>query len=212
LAREVTIKGKLIIKELCGPERQPPKNIDLLYTHRTALPEVLVRANRDSLNLVAECLLKTLGAHYQPEGAEGFGQGTWQRGREAVRAFLQKLQVPPAEFALDDGSGLSRKNRLSARCATGVLRYMFSHEDGEMFRDSLATPTSGTLKRNNRFTESKYQGRIYAKTGYINSVWALSGYCRRQEGEWLAFSMIANKGSPSPRSAIDEIVKLIIEE
>ncbi|MFC1782249.1 D-alanyl-D-alanine carboxypeptidase/D-alanyl-D-alanine-endopeptidase [Planctomycetota bacterium] len=209
--RDVSIKGKLVIKQLCDPQHRPPENMEVLYTHRTPLSEVLPRANQDSLNMVAECLIKTVGAYYQPNGQGGVGQGSWQSGREAVTAFLQKLNVSPSQFVIDDGSGLSRKNHLSARCLTGVLRYMYAHESYEMFRDSLATPAAGTLKKNGRFKEPKYAGRIYAKTGYISRTWALSGYCRHRQGKWLAFSIIANNGTQSPRGAIDEIVRLIIE-
>ena len=209
--RDVSIKGKLVIKQLCDPQRRPPENMEVLYTHRTPLSDVLPRANQDSLNMVAECLIKTVGAYYQPNGQEDVGQGSWQSGQEAVTAFLRKLKVSPTQFVIDDGSGLSRKNRLSARCLTGVLLYMYGHKSSKLYRQSLATPQTGTLKRNNRFTESQYAGRIYAKTGYISTAWALSGYCRNRQGKWLAFSIIANNGTQSPRQTIDEIVKLIIE-
>ena len=207
----INIDGRLIIKQIRGEKGRPPANFEVLLTYRTPLKEVLLRANRDSLNLAAECLFKTAGAYYKPPGATENQQGGWPGGRRAVNAFLEKLQVDPNQYQIDDGSGLSRENRLSARCLTQVLSYMYRHPAGEMFRQTLATPENGTLKKKRRFSEPAYQGRIFAKTGYISGAWALSGYCRTADGQWLAFSILAQNATAGPVPAMDEIVKIIMK-
>ena len=211
LAHDIRISGRLKIIGVCDAQRKPPAEFTVLTTYQTPLTEVLVRANRDSENMVAECLFKTAGAYYRRQNGTQPAQGSWRSGTEAAGAFLRKLGVNPAQFTIDDGSGLSRKNQVSAKCLTAILRYIHQHAGATMFRESLATPSTGTLKNNRRFGEPHYQGRIFAKTGYIRRVWALSGYARRSDGTWLVFSILANNGSPSPMKTIDQIVKLMIE-
>jgi len=209
LARhEAPIKGKLVIRQLRDEGGRPPARLDTLVTWKTPLAEVLSRANQDSLNLAAECLFKTLGVQ---KGASK-GGGSWDSGRQAVTAFLGGLKVDADQYVIDDGSGLSRQNRLSAQCLTKVLCHMGKHPAGEMYRQSLATPEAGTLRRAKRFREPGYQGRLQAKTGYVNGAWALSGYAQRQSGEWVAFSILANGTSgPSRTAVLDEILKAVID-
>ncbi|MCP4709933.1 MAG: D-alanyl-D-alanine carboxypeptidase/D-alanyl-D-alanine-endopeptidase [Planctomycetes bacterium] len=211
LAHDMRISGQLKIIGICDAQRNPPAEFKVLSTYQTPIAEVLIRSNRDSENMVAECLFKTAGAHYMLNNGTKPGQGSWQSGREATAAFLTKLGVNPSQFNIDDGSGLSRKNQVSPKCLAAVLRHMHQHAGVTLFRESLATPFSGTLKNNRRFRESQYRDRIFAKSGYINKVWALSGYARRSDGVWLVFSIIANDGSPSPMKTIDQIVKLMIK-
>ena len=124
-----------------------------------------------------------------------------------VWGFLKKISIPTEEFVIDDGSGPSRKNRVSANALVAVLKNVWEQPYPETFRNSLATPETGTLSKSRRFKDDQYLGRIHAKTGYISKAWALSGYCKTEEGEWLAFSIIANNGKQSPRNLIDSLVK-----
>jgi len=206
LRNDIRFDGKLIIQRLYDEAGRLPKNMDVLLIYRTPLEDVLLACNQRSLNLAAECLFKTLGAYYQSPSGLPRQQGSWLTGRTAVQAFLDKLNIDPASYKIDDGSGLSRENRLSARCITTVLAYMYPEE---IYRRSLATPQTGTLQRNNRFDDPTYKGRLLAKTGYIAGARSLSGYCRSNAGRWLAFSILANDGASS--DVLDEIAQLMME-
>jgi D-alanyl-D-alanine carboxypeptidase len=61
------------------------------------------------------------------------------------------------------------------------------------------------------FTEPKYKGKIYAKSGTIDGVKALSGYCTTDNGVYV-FSVIANNANGYTRDALNDIVKAIFEE
>lgn len=211
LSHNIEIKGKLVIPEvpLRGSDGQLPGDFEVVHTYSSSLTNVLDRCNQDSLNMVAECLIKTIGVYYL--GEDNFQQGTWPSGKLAVQSFLKKCGSAADQFAIDDGSGLSKANRLSARCLAEVLICMNKHEGHEMFRASLATPQEGTLRKSRRFSEPTYQERLFAKTGYVSRAWALSGYCQNKEGQWLAFSILANKGSQSPRQTLDQIVKRLMK-
>jgi len=209
---KINSDGKLLIEQVRGPDNTLPDDLQILLTHRTPIDIVLDQCNQRSLNLAAECLLKTTGAYYQAAQQPGgkINNGSWKTGRAAVEAFLKKIGIDSAQYKIDDGSGLSHNNRISAKCFTKVLRFMFNHKAAKMYRDSLADSDRGTLKKKRRFSNPKYKGRVLAKTGYINSVNTLSGYCKTKSGRWLAFSILTNKPAAS-NSIIDKIVKEVID-
>jgi len=213
LRHGIAVNGKLIIKKIRSDQGALPQPNDLLLTHCTPLRDVLRECNQRSLNLVAECLLKTLGAHTanQSKSTSTARQGSWQTGRLAVRCFLNKLKIDPDDYKIDDGSGLSHNNRLSARCITSVLTHIARKKNFKLYRESLATPSVGTLAKRRRFRESVYKDRVFVKTGHITGAQALSGYCRTNSGRWLAFSIITNNHKNNPTGTIDAILKEMIK-
>jgi len=171
----------------------------------TPLIDALHRANKDSLGLAAEALLKTIAAHENPEGKNG----SWERGTKLVGEFLRQLGVPDEEFNIDDGSGLSRENRLSARAIMTVLLDLYHGPNWELFRTSLAVGgEDGTVVR--YFKDSAYRGNILGKTGYISGVRSFSGVCLTDNGPYL-FSIISNRSSLS-RDSINRIAQAVIDE
>lgn len=196
-ARGIRIDGPIERLRIVNADRQLPKEFRVIATHRAPLVDALKRAGQDSLGMMAEGILKTIGA------ASG-GTGSWPTGRAAVIAFVRRLGVSDNGFSIDDGSGLSRENRVSARAATVVLAYMHRHAAAETFRDCLALSGSrGTLLKRLRTPDVK--NRIYAKTGYINSVRTLAGYIRTADDRWLAFAFFYNNSaSTAPLSAAQD--------
>lgn len=193
------------------PDGSLPEDWTVVATSTTRLPDVLVRCNKSSQNLFAECLLKTLGT--RQGGAVGqadLPEGSWTTGRAAIRQFLMKVGVSPHECVVDDGSGLSHDNRLSPVHLTAVLRYMFNHAHRDVYINSLAVSgRDGTLKR--RMTG--IAGRVYAKTGYVAGARTLSGYVQgRDQKRWACFAILVNdiRGSTGPYADVqDEIVQLV---
>ena len=75
-------------------------------------------------------------------------------------------------------------------CVTELLRVMYE-QHGEAFARTLAvTGRDGSLRSRMRNTAA--EGRVFAKTGYVAGVSALSGYVRTRSGRWLAFSILIN--------------------
>jgi D-alanyl-D-alanine carboxypeptidase/D-alanyl-D-alanine-endopeptidase (penicillin-binding protein 4) len=157
----------------------------LIAALATPISTVLARANKDSMNLYAECLCKRLG--YASTGRSG----SWASGTAAVAAFLRRLGVDDSQFHLDDGCGLSRKNNVSPAAVTAVLASNFHSRNKDVFCASLGIAgVDGTLK--DRFAKSDLRERILAKSGYIDAVSALSGYLHTKDGRWYAFSILMN--------------------
>jgi len=188
---------------------------ELLHQVNTTLQAVLTRTNRDSMNLYAEALLKRSG--FQLTGAPG----SYDNGSAAVRRFLANTLDDPtlaASIQVADGSGMSRDNRVTARALAVLLDAMHGHEGFGPYLASLGRPgDGGTL--DNRFEDARLEGRVFAKSGYINNVSALSGYLvyppTRAGGDhrFVAFSILCNGfGTGNARELSNRDMKRLQEE
>jgi serine-type D-Ala-D-Ala carboxypeptidase/endopeptidase (penicillin-binding protein 4) len=141
--------------------------------------------NRHSQGFYAEQILKTLGARINKKGS-------FSDGLSVIKKFIAELGFSEEQYQLDDGSGLSQKNKLTPDMVTELLRFMYKHKHGRIFFESLPVPgTDGTLEK--RLKKEPYNSRIRAKTGYINGTSALSGYIETLNEEVIAFSILVNK-------------------
>ena len=196
--RDRTIRDQLKKAQACND-----KSWVVLAIHETPIERVMARANKDSMNLYAECLGKRLGA-------ETSGQsGSWQNGPASVGEFLKKVGVPEAEFKLDDGCGLSKQNAISANCMVTTLTYDYFNANSKMFFSTLSIAgVDGTL--DDRFRGTDLRGRVFGKSGFVNGVSALSGYLHAKDGQWYAFSILMNGIPAQSNSAIKFLQEKII--
>jgi D-alanyl-D-alanine carboxypeptidase/D-alanyl-D-alanine-endopeptidase (penicillin-binding protein 4) len=184
-----------------------PEKLQALVEHRTGIVKVLQQCNKDSFQLAAECMFKTLGAK-QVTGGKG---GSWQAGRKVITDYLVSLGADAGSFNIDDGSGLSTQNKLSAGIIVRVLSDAYSSDLWPVFKETLsAGGIDGTLRK--QFYQDRYRGKVFAKTGYINSVRALSGICTANSGKEYIFSILTNDANYKTKEAIFDIVKAIIDE
>lgn len=166
----------------------PPPADKILAVHETLLADVLRRINADSQNVFADALCKLTGREFlEREGIDC--PGSWSAGEEALRAFLRRQGIDDQDLIFADGSGLSPSNRVTARLISDTLCAMARHPQREAFIDSFARGSeTGTLRE--RF--KNFEGRVFAKTGYVAGVRALSGYVLTDDGRLTAFSIIYN--------------------
>ncbi len=192
-SRGVAIERDVVRRPLSPAARA---GADRVATHRTALDDVIWRANTHSQNLFAECLLKSLAA-YGPDGEPTGQPGTWEGGARVVRQVLGALGVDLSHAVLVDGSGLSHANRLTARQVVDLLLAMEQRPTGERFRASLAMAgESGTLRR---YRDPPVAQRLRGKTGSLTRVRALAGYLDRRDGQQIAFALMINGPHPTNR-------------
>jgi D-alanyl-D-alanine carboxypeptidase/D-alanyl-D-alanine-endopeptidase (penicillin-binding protein 4) len=173
----------------------------------TKIATVLGRANKDSMNLYAECMCKRLGH-------ETSGQaGSWENGPAAVGEFLKRIGVSESQFHLDDGCGLSRQNNVSPDAMLKVLIYNYSGKNKDVFMLSLAVAgEDGTFEK--RFKNS-LRGRVLGKSGYVSGVSALSGYLHARNDQWYAFSILMNnvpEGTNGDAKKVQEKIIAAIDE
>lgn len=174
--------------EKSGPAGANAGKWTIVGIHETPLQPVLARANKDSMNLYAESLCKRLGFE------ESHAPGSWETGAVAVGSFLQKAGVPASEFHLDDGSGLSRDNRISPHALARVLVYDHFSKNNEMFFNSLSIAgVDGTLDDRFRAAEVRdLRRRVFGKSGFIEGVSTISGYLHAKDDQWYVFSIMIN--------------------
>jgi D-alanyl-D-alanine carboxypeptidase/D-alanyl-D-alanine-endopeptidase (penicillin-binding protein 4) len=159
-----------------------------VHVVRTRIETVLERCNTDSHNLYAECLIKATAQ-------KATGQaGSWSGGAAIVRSTMTDRVGPlAADATVADGSGMSRDNKVTPRVLAEWLVDLGDDDDiSEVFMDSLAEPGTGTLAK--WFKANNPTANVYAKSGYLNGVSALSGYVQDpQTGKWVVVVTIANE-------------------
>ena len=160
---------------------------------------LIERTNEPSDNFFAEMLLKRLGAR---DGR----QGTTARGARKAERFAKQAR---SGARLVNGSGLARTN-VASPSEVGKLLVHMAKDDAlrGAFRGSLAVAgRSGTLAQRMRGTAA--ERRCQGKTGTINGVSALSGYCRAGSGR-VVFSILMNGVNvDTARRAQDRMAALI---
>jgi len=197
----IAVTGRLIEKEIA-----PAEGIKSVAVYRSSIWDVFERCNKDSLGLAAEALLKTIGASQQSSGKGG----SWPAGQQLISQYLLSLGIPSDQFIIDDGSGLSEKNYLSASAISSVLFDLYKNHDWRRYKETLAVGgLDGTI--DSYFTEPKYRGKVFGKTGYIAGVKSFSGVCETPAGDRI-FSILTNNANGNTRRAINEIVKAVIDE
>ncbi len=159
----------------------------------TVAQSVAVMLSRSESN-IAEVLFR------QAAVASGF-RGSWNGGIKATKRVMNKLGVPMKNVAIYDGSGLSRKDRLTPRFLTEMLRAVKVLQ-GSRFKAMFAPHAmpiagrTGTLAtpygRYDTYPSRCAAGRVQAKTGTLYDAIALSGVSKTVSGRTLLFSMIIN--------------------
>ncbi|MEM8634130.1 MAG: D-alanyl-D-alanine carboxypeptidase/D-alanyl-D-alanine-endopeptidase [Pseudomonadota bacterium] len=168
----------------------------------TPLTESLLRVSRDSQNLHAELLLRRLGLID--------GTGSTDHGIAKIETLWSAAGVPNTGYAIHGGSGLSIYNRMTPRSMVRLLSYATTQPWFEEWKSTLPVAgISGTLQGN--FKGTILEGNLFAKTGTLNGVNALSGYMITASGRELVFSIIANDRPARTPSALLERDAALLE-
>ncbi len=167
------------------------------------LREIIRVTNHESVNLFAEHLLKHLA--FQKNGL-----GTTKGGCKFVVEFWKEKGLDMSGFFMNDGSGLSRFNAVTASQMVSILNYMKTKSEYSTdFYESLATVGKGTLTvfKNENFPNEC----LRAKSGSMTRVRCYAGYLTAISGKELAFTIMLNNFSCSQTEAIRIIEEVLIE-
>ena len=177
---ESPVTGQMVF----APATDEDPVIQVLAVHRSPpLQQILEVINQRSHNLYADAVLRTVGR-------VASGQGSVEGGEAAVLALLEEAGSAGATVRMDDGSGLSTLDRATTRSIVELLAFMAASPHAESYRATL--PEAATSRGLRRMHQTAAAGNLRAKTGTIDRVSALSGYVRAENGENLAFSIVAN--------------------
>jgi serine-type D-Ala-D-Ala carboxypeptidase/endopeptidase (penicillin-binding protein 4) len=213
--RGITVQGSAKTRDFRVPADErfdPAAAIELAFVSSKPLSEIVKDTNKESINLYAELLLRTLGRERgdlisKPEMA-GKERGDDEAGLDVIRLWLSRAGISTDGMALHDGSGLSRLNLVTPESISRLLVALSRTGAGSVFRDSLPiSGRDGTL--GDRL--GKVSDRVMAKTGSLTYTTSLSGYVTAAGGEVLAFSILCNDKTAraSAQRVIDQIVLIL---
>ena len=189
-------------------------NAELIYQFQTPLREVLKPMLINSSNVKAECVLYHI-IHAQDRMAE---PDTCLQMSALDFVQSEGIYDRMADFVVNDGSGLSPENRLTADFLVQLMIYAYKDSviRNVLIDEALATPAHPTRHGSllGRMSAPCYRDRIFCKTGTLVSYAAssLTGYAQNKNGRWFAFSII-NNNSPvyDGREFQDALCRLLVE-
>jgi len=132
---------------------------------------------------------------------------TREASSERIKAYLASKGLVFPELVIDNGSGLSRQERISAESMARLLTEALLEPDGQAWVETLPlVGVEGTVR--NRMRDSVLQGRAWLKTGTLENVRALAGYVRSVEGRWVVLVILVNHPEAAKAKApMDSLVK-----
>ena len=186
----------------------------LVYQYQTPLREVLKPMLINSSNVKAECVLYH-NQHAQDRLSE---PDTCLQMSPLDYVRKEEIYDRMADFVVNDGSGLSPENRLTADFLVQLMVYAYKDSviRNVLIDEALATPAHPTRHGSllGRMSAPCFLGRIFCKTGTLVSFASssLSGYVQNKDGRWFAFSII-NNNSPvyDAREFQDALCRILVE-
>ncbi len=193
----LTLRPAATARELNLSDR--PRTV--LHRHKSPpLSAIIDRANKESVNLYVEALLRTIGLRQNNDPSLA-------ACLDAVYAFWRSRGIEVNGLQLRDGSGLAGRNFIPASLMTAMLVEVADNED---FRRSLAVAgRSGTVEFALRGTAA--EGRLQAKSGSLDAVRAFAGYAVNRSGQTLAFAIMVNNYDGSGGVVRQQLYKLMAE-
>jgi serine-type D-Ala-D-Ala carboxypeptidase/endopeptidase (penicillin-binding protein 4) len=216
--RGITIEGETDVRdERSQTEKDgfvPERAVELAFVTSKSLGEIARSTNKESINLSAELILRTLGKERgttapDPDSKRMRERGDDEAGLAVVRRWLEEAGIATGNLALHDGSGLSRLDLVTPEATARLLAAITRRPAASVFRESLPIAgRDGTLKFRLR---SAAASRVFAKTGTLSYINSLSGYAVTADDETLAFSIICNNETAEARATrpIDAVATLL---
>jgi len=199
---------RMLWKELGGTlargftEGRVPGNARLLAWHDSeTLADTIRLINKQSNNVMARMLLLTLGAEHRSAGA------TPQTGAAAALDILREQGVDTRGWVLENGSGLSRQERVTAEGLAVMLDTAWRSPLMPEFMSSLAIAgVDGTLRR--RMRSEDLRGVAHLKTGTLRDSRALAGYVLGASGRrYVLVAMVNHERAATTGKFLDSVVE-----
>jgi D-alanyl-D-alanine carboxypeptidase/D-alanyl-D-alanine-endopeptidase (penicillin-binding protein 4) len=187
--------GAITLSVVSAREPLPNDAVLLHEEPSTTMHGLLSLANTESHNFTAEVLLRSAA-------------GTWDENLAAQRAmaWLQQQGLPMQGVRVRDGSGLDRGDRVTSRFLTALLLRMDQHPYARQFVGSMAVAGQrGTLRH--LYSGTSLDGRLFAKTGTLTGVRAISGVLQTSDGPRFV-SAISN-GASAPNRTIGQVLQQV---
>ncbi|WP_241018363.1 D-alanyl-D-alanine carboxypeptidase/D-alanyl-D-alanine-endopeptidase [Paraburkholderia sp. Tr-20389] len=183
-----------------------PAGARLVATHDSPpLRDIVRDINKLSNNVMARNLFLTIGA------VSGRPPATAQKSTRTIVGFLRKKGLAFPELVLENGSGRSRNERISAMSLSTLLQAAWSSPVAQIFIDSLPVAgVDGTMRR--RLVGMTARGHAHMKTGTLRDVRAIAGYVTAADGSnYVVVSVINDVRASAAQAAHDALIEWVYE-
>lgn len=182
-----------------------PASARLVYVHESEpLGDIVRDINKFSNNVMARQLYLTLGAELGGPPARA------EEAARAIKEWVAKKFAAP-ELVLENGSGLSRTERISAQHLAALLAAAWRSPVMPEFVSSLpVVAADGTMKK--RLRGERVAGSAHIKTGLLADARAIAGYVLDRYGRRHVVVMIANHPkAPQTDAAMDALLQWVYD-
>jgi len=171
-----------------------------------SLAETIRDINKYSNNVMARELFLSIGREILRLPA------TPDRSARAVRTWLLEKKIGGDELVMENGSGLSRVERISPQSLGRMLVAAFRSPVMPEFMSSMPLVAyDGTMQR--RLRSKDVAGQAHIKTGTLNDVRAIAGYVLAASGKRYAVVCLVNAaGAPAAQGAHDALLQWVYSE
>jgi len=185
--------------KILGKDRQGtvPKQATLLASASSPdLVEIIRDINKYSNNTMARQLFLSIGAKARTSA----DQDDAQAAQRAIKQLMRSKGINPDQLVMENGSGLSRNERISAKELSLVLQDIWNGPYAAEFTASLPlVGMDGTMRK--RLRNTPMLGQAHIKTGTLNNVRAIAGFSRDRNGQTWAVVAMLNDPRPWGASA-----------
>lgn len=177
--------------------------------HSPPLAEIIRGINKYSNNIAARQLFLTLGTVVPTSSNIKISPATLNKSKQALEQWLVDKQMFFPELVVENGSGLSRRERISARHMGQLLLAAFQSPVMPEFISSMPiAAVDGTMK--NRLRNTTISGLAHLKTGTLNNVRALAGYMLDKTGRRVVVVFFVNHArAHQSGTAIDKLLQWV---
>ena len=181
----------------------PPDAKLLFERNSSTLAEAIRPVNKASDNAMARTLYLTLGTLLPTEGRS---DSTSQNAEAAVKAWFARRGIEDDGLVLENGSGLSRLERISARQLAALLQVGAASNWFAEYASSLPiVAIDGSMRK--RLLQSAAAGRARIKTGTLRDATAVAGYVRDRVGQdWIVVGIVNHPEARKGRAALDALI------
>ncbi|GAB3247217.1 D-alanyl-D-alanine carboxypeptidase/D-alanyl-D-alanine-endopeptidase [Chitinimonas naiadis] len=181
-----------------------PPDAQLLVEHRSdSLADLVKTANKRSDNAMVRMFYLTLGAERM---ARQGGENTMEAGAAAIQAWLDTHHIDSRGMVLENGAGLSRRERITPAQLAAVLKAGALSDWSPEYAASLPIAAlDGTMRK--RLHGSAAAGRARIKTGTLNDTAAIAGYVRDADDKpWILVGIINQPDAKRGREVLDALI------
>nr|WP_314861123.1 D-alanyl-D-alanine carboxypeptidase/D-alanyl-D-alanine-endopeptidase [uncultured Undibacterium sp.] len=193
----------------------PPTATILVEKSSDSLADNLRIINKRSDNAMTRLLYLSLGAELSTELSAGLSAGlsakangvtSFNSAQERVRQWMRQQGIDDQGFVIENGSGLSRTERISAKQMSLLLLHLSQSNWFAEFSASLPiVAVDGTMRKRLVGTVAAARARI--KTGTLRDTVAVAGYVRDQQNRhWVVVGMINHEYAAKARPALDALI------